>query len=227
VLLCADVMTTAVVTGANRGIGLELCRHLRARGDEVIGICRRGSPDLEGLGARVVSGVDVADAGAVDELARTIDVKRIDVLVHNAGVLTRETLEDLDLDRIRRQLEVNALAPLHLTAALLPKLERGSKIAMVTSRMGSIADNTSGSRYGYRMSKAALNMAAKSLSVDLRARGIAVTVLHPGFVQTGMTAGQGDTDPRTAAARLLDRIDALTLETSGTFWHANGEVLPW
>jgi NAD(P)-dependent dehydrogenase (short-subunit alcohol dehydrogenase family) len=103
----------------------------------------------------------------------------------------------------------------------------GTKIGIVTSRMGSIADNTSGSRYGYRMSKAAVNMAGVSLSRDLAERGVAVALLHPGYVRTGMTGGHGLVDADEAAGGLLARMDALSMDTSGTFWHAQGEVLPW
>ena len=150
-----------------------------------------------------------------------------DLIIANAGVLSFESLADLAPDRIRHQFEINALGPLKLTAALRPYLNRGAKVALITSRMGSIADNDSGSAYGYRMSKAALNMAAKSLSIDLRGAGVAVAVLHPGWVKTEMTRGSGNIEPAGAAAGLLQRIDALELETSGGFWHAEGHELPW
>ncbi len=114
-----------------------------------------------------------------------------------------------------------------MTTTLLDNLGEGSKVAIITSRMGSIGDNTSGSRYGYRMSKAAVNIAGVSLAHDLREREIAVAILHPGFVRTGMTNHSGNIDPPEAARGLLARIDELTLETSGGFWHANGERLPW
>jgi NAD(P)-dependent dehydrogenase (short-subunit alcohol dehydrogenase family) len=121
---------------------------------------------------------------------------------------------------------VNALAPLLLARALLPNLTAGSKLALITSRMGSIDDNGSGGYYGYRMSKVALNMAGRSLAVDLKPRGIAVAILHPGMVATRMVGFSG-IPPEQAALGLLERIDALTLERSGSFWHANGELLPW
>jgi NAD(P)-dependent dehydrogenase (short-subunit alcohol dehydrogenase family) len=220
-------MSTALITGANRGIGLELCRLLLERRIEVIAVCRRSSDELDALGVRVVRDVDVTSEGDVDRLASRLDDTRLDLLVNNAGLLTRESLDDMNFDRIRRQIEVNALGPLRLTWHLLPNLGAGSKIAMITSRMGSIADNTSGSRYGYRMSKAALNMAGVSLARDLRERGVAIAILHPGFVRTGMTDFTGDVEPQKAARGLLARIDDLTLENSGSFWHANGERLPW
>ncbi len=128
---------------------------------------------------------------------------------------------------MRRQFEVNSLGPLRVTAALRGNFGEGSKVAIITSRMGSIADNTSGGRYGYRMSKTAVNMAGRSLAQDLREAGVAVVILHPGFVRTDMTGGQGLIDAPESAAGLIARIDELTLETSGSFRHTNGEDLPW
>jgi NAD(P)-dependent dehydrogenase (short-subunit alcohol dehydrogenase family) len=221
------IMATYAITGANRGIGLEMTRQLIDRGDQVVALCRRPSSELEATGARIVDGVDVTSDESVAAAARALDGIPIDVLVSNAGLLTRESLDDLDLDRIRSQLEVNALGPLRVSAALLPNLHAGAKIVIITSRMGSIGDNTSGGRYGYRMSKAAVNMAGVSLARDLAERRIAVGILHPGFVRTDMTGHQGMIDPPESAANLIQRIDELSMATTGTFWHANGEVLPW
>jgi len=220
-------MGRVIITGANRGIGLELCRIYAARGQEVIGVCRRSSPELDALGVQVEAEIDVADDAAMARLVARVGGTPVDVLIHNAGILRRETLDALDLDSIREQFEVNSLGPLRLTAALRADLGRGSKVAIITSRMGSIGDNTSGSRYGYRMSKAAVNMAGVSLSHDMRSAGVAVAILHPGFVRTGMTGGMGDVDAAESATGLVARIDGLTLENSGTFWHAKGQVLPW
>ena len=220
-------MPTAVVTGSNRGIGLELCRLLQQRGDGVIALCREASEELKQLSVRVEEGIDVGDDGVVATLSERLAGVKVDLLINNAGILTRETLEDLDFGRIRRQLEVNSLGPLRVTKALLGNLGKGSKVAIVTSRMGSIADNTSGSRYGYRMSKAAVNMAGVSLAHDLRERGVAVVILHPGFVRTEMTGNQGLVDAPESASGLLARIDSLSVETSGQFLHMNGEPLPW
>ena len=220
-------MIVSLITGANRGIGLELCRQLAARGEEVIATCRQSSPELDQLGLQVEAGLDVTSDEAVAALGQRLEGRRLDRLVHNAGILTRESLEDLDFQRMRRQFEVNALGPLRLTGALLPRLDRGSQVIIITSRMGSIGDNTSGGRYGYRMSKAAVNMAGVSLAHDLRERGIAVGILHPGFVRTGMTGFQGLVDPPESARGLIQRMDELTLQTSGGFWHFEGERLPW
>ncbi len=220
-------MTTTLITGANRGIGLELCRQLAARGEQVIATCRATSQELDALDVQVETGLDVSSGDDVAALAGRLEGRRLDTLVHNAGILTRESLDDLDLDRIRRQFEVNALGPLRLTHALLANLGRGSRVMIITSRMGSIGDNTSGSRYGYRMSKAAVNMAGVSLSHDLKPQGIAVGILHPGFVRTGMTGHQGLVDPPESARGLIQRMDELTMENSGSFWHFEGERLPW
>lgn len=220
-------MATIVITGANRGIGLELAKQLKARGDDVIAAVRTASEALSGLGVRVEAGIDVADEAGPKTLAARLDGAKIDVLINNAGVLDGDALGALTREGIRRQLEVNSLGPLFVTEALMKNLGEGAKVAIVTSRMGSIADNTSGGRYGYRMSKAAVNAAGKSLAVDLAPRGVSVAILHPGFVRTDMTGGQGLIDADASARLLIARIDALTPETSGTFWHANGEVLPW
>jgi NAD(P)-dependent dehydrogenase (short-subunit alcohol dehydrogenase family) len=220
-------MATVLVTGGARGIGLELCRQLWARGDAVIATCRRPTPALQALDVRIEDDIDVTAEGAARRLAQRLSGVRLDVIVNNAGILTREGLDQLDVERIRRQFETNALAPLVLTAALLPNVPRGGKIAILTSLMGSIDDNASGGMYGYRMSKAAVNIAGVSLARDLQPRGIAVALLHPGFVRTEMTGGRGNVDPPEAVRGLLARIDELTLETTGGFWHANGKRLPW
>lgn len=218
---------TVVITGANRGIGLELAREYLRRGAEVIGLCRRSSPELDGSGARVIEGVDVMDPASVDTAAKKLQGVTVHVLINNAGIFEDDRLGELDYAALQRQFEVNALGPLRVTEALLDNLEKGSKVALITSRMGSIADNGSGGYYGYRMSKAALNAAGMSLARDLRNRGIAIAILHPGFVQTRMVDFAGDIAPETAAQRLAQRIDELDLKTSGGFRHSNGETLPW
>jgi NAD(P)-dependent dehydrogenase (short-subunit alcohol dehydrogenase family) len=220
-------MATALVTGANRGIGLALAHRLAARGDQVIGVCRNSSADLRAVAARVEEGVDLTSEAAISALADRLGDIGLDLLVLNAGILRPDSFDGVNLTEVRAQIEVNAVAPLAVVVALRRSLRRGTKIAAITSRMGSIADNCSGGYYGYRMSKAALNAMAVSLTRDLAPAGIAVAVLHPGYVRTEMTGHHGAVDPDEAARLLIERIDALTLETSGTFWHANGQVLPW
>lgn len=220
-------MARALVTGANRGIGLELAHALAGRRDDVIAVVRHASPELKALGVEIIDGIDVSDDGSVARLPAAIGKRSIDLLINNAGVLAAESLDRLDFSGIRRQFEVNTLGPLRVTAALLPNLGQGAKVGIVTSRMGSIADNTSGGYYGYRISKAAVNMVGMTLARDLSARGITVILLHPGFVKTGMTGGRGNVEPKNAAAGLLARLDAATPAVSGHFFHADGSELPW
>lgn len=218
---------SVVITGANRGIGLSLVKQYTARGDKVYAVCRSPSEELSKTGAKIVDQVDVNDPRGIEHLVQALHSVQIDILINNAGILRVESLGSLDRDTIRDQFNTNALAPLAVTEALLPAMTQGSKVAMITSRMGSMEDNSGGGYYGYRMSKAALNAAAKSLSLDLKPRGIAVAVLHPGFVATDMVGGNGDISPDEAAERLVKRIDEVTLQNTGTFWHSNGDLLPW
>ena len=215
-----------LITGANRGIGLELCRQLLARGDEVIAVCRRVSDELMALNLRVIEGVDVSSDESVRGLQNEPGLEGLDWLINNAGILSVENLDNLDFAAMERQFRVNALGPLRVTAALLPKLGAGAKIGIITSRMGSVEDNTSGGYYGYRMSKAAVNMAGMSLARDLQQSGVAVALLHPGMVATEMTGGRG-ISPEQSVSGLIQRMDALNMAQTGNFWHAEGEQLPW
>ena len=220
-------MATILITGANRGIGLALARAYVARGDTVLAACRVTSKALTDLGVKVYEGVEVGDDASVDRLASSLGRTQIDVLINNAGIHSNETLDDLNFDRIRRQMEVNAYGPLRVTRALLPHLHEGSKVVIVTSRSGSIGDNGSGRTYGYRMSKAAVNMAGVNLALDLKPRGIPVLLLHPGMVKTEMGGGPGAVEAKDAAARMVARIDEMSLDNTGKFRHAEGYELPW
>jgi len=218
---------TILITGANRGIGLALTEIYLQRGDKVIAVCRETTDELSKTGATIIENIDVTDAANVKTLQLAMQGKSIDILINNAGIFKNETLEAMDFDNVAEQLSINAIAPLRITTALLDNLPAGSKIGLITSRMGSIADNSSGGYYGYRMSKAALNAAGKSLANDLKARDISVAILHPGFVSTRMVGFNGEVTPEHSAQGLVARLDALNIATTGTFWHANGEVLPW
>ncbi len=220
-------MGVVVITGANRGIGLELAKQIKQSGTSVVAVCRKSSKELDGLGVRVEVGVDVSKPDSIARLAKGLNGQSIDLLINNAGVLRAETFKDAGPTAVLEQFTINALGPLLVTQALAPLMHAGSKVAVVTSRMGSITDNDSGGMYGYRMSKAALNACAKSMAIDLKPKQIAVVILHPGFVRTGMTGGNGLVDAPESAQGLIARIEELTLETSGSFKHMNGETLPW
>ncbi len=221
-------LTVYLITGANRGIGLEYCRQLKTRGDDVIATCRSSSLDLDDLGVRVEPGIDLTSEASVLNFKEKLNEVQIDVLILNAAIAENNSFECLEKESLRRQFEVNALAPLNFTKTMVSNLREGSKVILMTSRMGSIEDNSSGGSYGYRMSKAALCMAGKSLSIDLKPRGISVALLHPGLVSTRMTGfTQYGVNPSESVNGLLKRIDSLSLDTSGSFWHANGEILPW
>ena len=216
------------MTGANRGIGLAYCQQLHLRGDRVIAVCRQSSDELDDLGVQVESGIELTSPDSLAALVNGLAGQKLDTVILNAGILESMGLSDLDPEAIRRQFEVNALAPLLLARALTPLMPEGSKLVLMTSRMGSIEDNNSGGSYGYRMSKVALNIAGKSLAVDLRSRGIAVAILHPGLVKTRMVQfNPNGISPEDSVRGLIARIDELTLNNSGSFLHANGSVLPW
>ncbi|GAA0810845.1 SDR family oxidoreductase [Colwellia asteriadis] len=222
---------TIVITGANRGIGYAMTKLCLARGDTVYALCRKSSADLNQLQATfkltIIENIDVSTEFGINNAVVALKGITIDLLINNAGILRNESLNDLNAETITEQFHVNALAPLQVSHALLPNLTNGSKIALITSRMGSITDNTSGGRYGYRMSKAALNIAAMSLAQDLKADNIAVGIYHPGYVQTDMVNHSGDISSDLAAERLIALMDNLSLSETGVFKHSNGETLPW
>ncbi|MCE2572917.1 SDR family oxidoreductase [Motilimonas eburnea] len=218
---------TLVITGANRGIGLALAQLYQQAGWQVIGVCRQSSSELDAIATQVITNIDVTSEQDVARMAAQLKGQSIDLLINNAGLLADDVLGDIDFDNMRRQMEINAYAPLRVTQALLDKLVKGSKIGNITSRMGSIADNDSGGRYGYRASKAALNAIGKSMAQDLKQQGIAVAQLHPGWVKTRMVGFGGLISPEQSALGLKQVLDQLTLANSGGFWHTNGEELPW
>ena len=222
------ILSTYLITGANRGIGLELVRQLKNRGEDVIATCRSTSSELNSLSVRVETGIDISSGDSVLKLRKSLNDTKVDVLIQNAGIAEFNSLSNLDPQSILRQFEVNSLSPLCFVQAMLSHLNKSAKIALISSRMGSIEDNSSGGSYGYRMSKVALCMAGKSLSVDLKSRNIAVGILHPGLVSTRMTGFTATgIQPQESVKGLIQKIDELSLDNTGTFWHANGEILPW
>ncbi|TGK17494.1 SDR family oxidoreductase [Leptospira fluminis] len=219
-------MKYVLITGANRGIGFELARIYSENGYEVLAACRKASEPLRRLKVRIFEGLDLGDWRSFDSLANEISGSSLDLLINNAGILIPDNLESIDFQELETQFLINSLAPIRLTHTLLSKIKDGGKIAFITSRMGSIGDNSSGGYYGYRMSKAALNAGAVSLARDLKARNIPIAILHPGMVATGMTGNQG-IPPREAAEGLFRQIENCTLFTSGKFLHQTGEEIPW
>ena len=218
-----------VIVGANRGIGLALVQKYLQKGASVWAVCRNLSHELEMINhsaLTILSGIDVTIEHSRDKMREELP-SIIDHFVHNAGVLERNTIHDIDAQSITRQFIVNSLAPLQTITTCLNKFQNGSKVGIITSRMGSMSDNTSGSHYGYRMSKAAVNMAGVSLAQDLSPQGIGVYLLHPGYVRTDMTGDNGFIEPSESAEGLVTRMYELSIEQSGSFWHCNGEVLPW
>ncbi len=221
-------MANFLITGSNRGIGLELTSQLHKRGENVFATCRKSSEELNGLGVNVIENVDISSGQSITNLKRKLNNIKLDCLIHNAGVSEYNSFEDLDPESIKRQFDINALSPLCMTRSLISFFNKNSKIAFITSRMGSIDDNTSGSSYGYRMSKVAMSMAAKSLALDLLDKEIYVAILHPGLVRTRMTGfTKNGISTIESAKGLLERIDLLDEKNTGKFFHANGEELPW
>lgn len=213
-----------VITGASRGIGLSFTKIFKAKGDVVYALCRKSNPELNALGVHVIEGVEVREENTFANVLNALKGKTIDILINNAGIYLKD---NLDFDVIREQFEVNTLGPLKVTKALLPHLKKESKVAMLTSLMGSITDNSSGAYYGYRLSKAALNAASKSLAIDLAPQGISVVLLHPGYVKTDMTQGRGEITPDHSAQGLVQVIEKLTANVSGHFYDYEGDELPW
>ena len=215
-----------VITGSNRGIGLELCRQLSSK-NQIYALCRQSSTELQSLtNVTVIDAVDVKDVESIKKSAEACP-DNIDILINNAGILNRVSLDDWNEVDMNAHWQVNAMGPLRVAHAFLPKMNKNSKIILITSRMGSIQDNESGSHYAYRMSKAALNMAGKSLAIDCREQNIHVGIIHPGWVQTDMTGNTGHYTVDIAASQIIDRIHELNASNSGIFLHSNGDHLPW
>jgi NAD(P)-dependent dehydrogenase (short-subunit alcohol dehydrogenase family) len=225
---------TVLVTGASRGIGLEFARAWLARGAYVIATARMpaAATELQALREQYseqlrIMQLDIKDERSIELLSGALGNTQVDLLINNAGIMHVESLDSMDFASIMEQFKVNALGPLHVTQSLLQNLVDGAKVVNLTSRMGSLDDNTSGGYYGYRMSKAALNMATRSLAVDLKSRDIIVIAMHPGMVQTDMTRGFGMMTPAESVASINQIIDGLTMEQSGLFLHYQGTTLPW
>ena len=222
---------TVVITGANRGLGLEFTRQYAAAGWHVIGTARRPdvASDLKALDVRVMQ-LDVTDQESVDRLANDLENTPVDILINNAGIFPRVgALAETDFEAVERTLAVNTIGPMRVTRALLPNLQRGhsKQIVSITSGLGSIADNTNGRFYGYRESKAALNMFTRSLAAELRKEGFTCIVMSPGWVQTDMGGPNATLKPAKSISGMRAVIARLTPADSGTFWNHDGKQVPW
>lgn len=223
---------TYLVTGAGRGIGLQLVRVLAARGEQVVATARRPDQarDLAAIaGVRVIP-LDVADERSIRALAGEVRGQAIDVLINNAGVGGKtKKIDELPPAELRDVFMVNAFAPLLITSALLASLRasKGRTVVQITSQLASIANNTGGSTYAYRGSKAALNMLNRSLANELRPEGFTCVAIHPGWVRTDMGGPNADITVEHSVAEMLRVIDGLTPAASGTFLNYDGTPLPW
>ncbi len=227
-------MPTVLITGSNRGIGLALARTYAAEGWRVVAACRspERSTALRALDGTVdLLPLDVADESAIADCARHLNDVPIDVLIHNAGLFNPKPGDLQTIDRIgwEQSFRVNVMAPVFLSRSLLTNLERSDRkvIAAVSSTLGSIAENTSGGMYAYRSTKAALNMAMRSLAHDVKSRGITVVSLHPGWVRTDMGGAGAPLSPSDSASGLKSVIGRLSLAESGQFFDYRGRELPW
>ena len=230
-MVSAATAPTVLITGANRGIGLEYARQFSAKGYQVIGTTRdpADAKDLSAVASRVEP-LDVTDAASVAALAQRLRGVPIDLLVNNAGFFDRKdvTIDKIDFAMMEQTLAVNTLGPLRVTQALLPNLRAGKRrtIVNMSSQLGSIADS-SGGWYAYRTSKAALNQATRTLSVELAPEGFICVVLHPGWVRTDMGGAGATYSPQESVAGLVGVIEKLGPTDNGRFYDFKGNPIPW
>lgn len=227
-------MTTILITGANRGLGLGMAKHAAARGYTVIGTARNpGSAEgLNAIASRVEK-LDTSDHGSIDALAQTLGDIPIDILVNNAGIFPHECddINDFDTESFERVMRVNTLGPILTTRALMGNIARSvRKLNLsITSNLGSITDAAKGEMgfVGYRASKAALNMANATIAHQLKDKGITSVVIHPGWVQTDMGGPQAPLMPDESTGSILDTIEKITAKDNGRFLDYKGDTLPW
>jgi NAD(P)-dependent dehydrogenase (short-subunit alcohol dehydrogenase family) len=230
-------MSTVLVTGANRGIGLELVRLLLERGDTVFAACRDPdrAADLQALAqsslALTVLAIDVTDPASISAAVAQVDGAPLDILINNAGIIgpKRQSSTDMDFDGWLETFSVNTLGPLRVLQAFLPNLSLRDQayVLTVTSRMGSLTASPGTDRIAYRSSKAALNRAMQAVAGDLKMRNIAVSVAHPGWVRTDMGGSSADIRPADSAAGLLHVIDRMTISKSPRFFNYDGSDISW
>ena len=223
---------TVLVTGANRGLGLEFARQYRDAGWNVIGTARDpdDAEELKGLSVRVEK-LDVADAASVKALAEELEGLPIDLLINNAGVSSVDAgrLQDVELDDYERVLQVNAIGPVRVTQALLPNLRagKGKQVVSISSQLGSIDGNTRGGFYAYRESKAALVMFMRTLAAELKEEGFICIAMSPGWVKTDMGGPNAPLSPEESIRGMREVIQGLKPEDAGKHWLYDGTIVPW
>jgi NAD(P)-dependent dehydrogenase (short-subunit alcohol dehydrogenase family) len=234
-----ESMKTTLITGANRGIGLEFSKQYAEDGWRVLACCRtpEEADALNTLATRYpdrvsVYALDVADHDRIDELARSLSGEPIDLLINNAGVYTDShagTFDNVDYEAWVRAFLVNTMAPLKMAQAFAPNIARGSQKTIVTisSKMGSITDNTGGGSYMYRSSKAAVNMVVKTLAIDLKRSGVIAVVFHPGWVKTDMGGPKALISVNQSVSGMRQVISRLMMADSGKFFAYDGKLVPW
>ena len=227
-------MPTVMITGANRGIGLEFARQYAEEGWRVVATCRdpASGRSLADLGPAVeVYALDVADHRQIEKLAHLLDGQAIDVLINNAAIYGPRPAElgTMDYDAWSEVMRINVMSPMKVSECFAEHVAASGRriMAAISSQMGSIADNTSGKSYIYRSSKAALNMVMKGLSVDLKRRGIAVVMFHPGWVKTDMGGPNAKVDTVDSVAGMRRVIAGIGAEDNGRFFNHDGSILPW
>lgn len=223
-----------LITGANRGLGLEFVKQYAMSNYEVIACTRKltKKDDLHKLQLSYknisIHALDVKNFLSIDQFSKTFK-KPIDILINNAGVYPDSSIDHIDYEAWLDAFKINTLAAFKITRAFLPHLKKGDlkKVASLTSKMGSIDDNSGGSEYLYRSSKTALNMVMKSLSIDLKPYDLALITLHPGWVRTDMGGPNGLIDVEESVAGMKHQIDKLSIKTTGQFIAYDGKKIPW
>ena len=230
----SHIKYTVLITGTNRGLGLEFVKQFAIEGYQVIACTRKinKKDELHQLQKKFktisICKLDIANFSSIDQFAKLFK-KPIDILINNAGVYPDSSVDHVDYKSWLDAFKINTLAAFKMTKAFLPHLKKGQlkKIASLTSKMGSIDDNSGGGEYIYRSSKTALNMVMKSLSIDLKPFDLSVITLHPGWVRTDMGGPNGLIDVDESVAGMKRQIDKLTIRTTGQFIAYDGKKIPW
>lgn len=220
-------MPTILITGTNRGIGLALVKMYITQKYDVIAVCRKSSDALNKTSAQVIEGIDITNLNSLAQLSSRLKGISIDILINNAGQWCNDSIDNLNFDSITDTYNTNTIGTLKTIYSLRNLFNSETKIAIISSKMGSIADNATGGRYGYRMSKAALNAAGKSLSIDFKKYGITVLLIHPGWVLTNMGGPNALITSEESSNGIMNVIHNATIKDSGLFYSFDGTVIDW